>query len=212
MDFNIFRKIKNTNNSKTAQVSGLKKIATSRKITPTKPHRQVCQTSSAETNSSCNTSCQSSEKPPKSPVNNKISNSTVDSGIDSTGHKKVSPQSSNTSTGSVLSGHVDMASELQRRCQQAAKLAFKEEVKEYKNKKNEMIKKKVEENNNNIVKSSRRPAIDLTEKETIESNNNSSIYKKKKKKQRLKSDQSHTRLNVEKVIHRAHSSEDLCQV
>merc|ERR1711997_84701 len=59
------------------------------------------------------------------------------------------------------------------------------------------------------VKSSRRPAIDLTEKETLESNNNN-IYKKKKKKQRLKSNQSHTRLNVEKVIHRAHSSEDLC--
>ena len=133
---------------------------------------------------------------------------TIDSGIDSTGHKKVSPQSSNTSTGSVLSGHVDMASELQRRCQQAAKMAFKEEVKEYKNKKNELnLKKKAEEKE---IKSSRRPAIDLTEKETIENNN--SIYKKKKKKQRLKSDQSHTRINVEKVIHRAHSSEDLCQV
>ena len=103
-----------------------------------------------------------------------------------------------------------MASELQRRCQQAAKMAFKEEVKEYKNKKNELnLKKKAEEKE---IKSSRRPAIDLTEKETLESNNNSSIYKKKKKKQRLKSDQSHTRINVEKVIHRAHSSEDLCQV
>ena len=101
-----------------------------------------------------------------------------------------------------------MASELQRRCQQAAKMAFKEEVKEYKNKKNELnLKKKAEEKE---IKSSRRPAIDLTEKETIENNN--SIYKKKKKKQRLKSDQSHTRINVEKVIHRAHSSEDLCQV
>merc|ERR1712178_557402 len=149
-------KIKNNNSNKTAQVSGLKKIATSRKITPAKPHRQVCQTSSAETNSSCNTSCQSSEKSPVS----KISNSVTDSGIDSTGHKKVSPQSSNTSTGSVLSGHVDMASELQRRCQQAAKMAFKEEVKEYKIKKNELnLKKKAEEKE---IKSSRRPAIDLT--------------------------------------------------
>jgi len=167
MDFNIFRKIKNNNSNKTAQVSGLKKIATSRKITPAKPHRQVCQTSSAETNSSCNTSCQSSEKTSAHSPVNKISNSinsmTIDSGIDSTGHKKVSPQSSNTSTGSVLSGHVDMASELQRRCQQAAKMAFKEEVKEYKNKKNEIMKKKGEEN---LIKSSRRPAIDLTEKET----------------------------------------------
>ena len=110
-----------------------------------------------------------------------------------------------------------MASELQRRCQQAAKLAFKEETKEYKTKQQQqrqrMIEKSVaklslekDEADNN----SRRPAIDLTEAE-VDGSGGNGIYKKKKKKHRLKSDQSHSRLGVDKVVHRAHSSEDLFQ-
>merc|ERR1711981_790617 len=101
-------------------------------------------TSTTGSSSMCNTSCNSDSSrshsaaaPLKSTVleqlRQKQERNAIDSGIEST-HKKVSPQGSNTSQGSVLSGHVDMASELQRRCQAAAKLAFKEENKEYKEK------------------------------------------------------------------------------
>lgn len=123
--------------------NGIKTINKSRKVYKLNSNKSNCSTTSSD---SCNASITTSRNPPslhndtsphvprKIPVHKTDSNGSTanDSGIDSSGKRKVAQTDSNSSTGSVMSGPVNLQSELERRCHEAARLAYKEEAREAK--------------------------------------------------------------------------------